>query len=473
MRVNIKERGHIIGIDVLLESTRHRTYVGRLGRSSEKGDYTFTYIDEYLYGEDSLPLGPELLLTKRVHSSKELFPSFSDRLPSPQNPAYPEYLKEFGLTVEEQDPFVLLATVGRSGPSSFVFEPVFADDLSRDDIAHFRKELGLTMRDFSIAFDISIASVLRIEKGQNSGRDVLKKLEIYKRFPEVALFEVRRNSAKLHTGIKEKIIRKLKEKMASTLIHQIDAWETESFKRFQVICEEGFQGIHQSPFKKGFWHCAFVLSDGRPDMPLKEFREILRHSKTGKTGWDVFLVPDSIDTAAYPFQGGVEVCLAEKTAFREDPGHSDFWRAEPSGRFSLLRGHQEDGLEYQANNAFDFVIILWRIAEILLYIENVTKKLGISKTSSIIRMTWTGLKGRKISTKNTEVMLSPDNNYICRQDKVFVTHVVPETDAIKSSLVQDTHKISGPLFEAFNFFSLSPDVIKNHLRTLLQSDVRW
>src|SRR5690606_29078874 len=114
-----------------------------------------SYQHSYLLKKNAIPLGPEFPLTQERFTSRKLFPSFEDRIPSKKNPAYPEYLHQFELDPEESDPIVLLSTIGRRGPSSFVFEPVRADAADRIDLATFRKSLGLTIREFAAVFDTS------------------------------------------------------------------------------------------------------------------------------------------------------------------------------------------------------------------------------------------------------------------------------------------------------------------------------
>ncbi len=191
-------------VDVFAEGLRARKYTGRLerdkGSGGEKG-FRFTYDDSYLKRSDAVSIGPELPLTGRTYFSEILFPSFSDRIPSRDNPAYPEYCVATGIDVSECDPFVLLTTIGKRGPSCFVFEAVVVDIFGPSDAVDFRYGLDLSLREFGLLFNFSPYTIQKIESGKESGRDVLKRMEIYARFPEVAWFEMNRNSAKMHTDV--------------------------------------------------------------------------------------------------------------------------------------------------------------------------------------------------------------------------------------------------------------------------------
>lgn len=196
-----------IAVDVFIESKKKRTHVGRLKYADdERKRFVFTYNESYLYDEKSITIGPEFPLTERSFSSDNIFPSFLDRIPSRQNPAYKDYCLQMGISVDEKDIFVLLTTIGRKGPSAFIFEPVFDDDYDYSELIMFRKELGLTFREFGAAFDFSPYSIQKIESGKYSGKELLKRIEIYHKFPEVAFFEIKKNRTKIHSKTYDRLL---------------------------------------------------------------------------------------------------------------------------------------------------------------------------------------------------------------------------------------------------------------------------
>ena len=173
-------------VDVYLEKQAARHYVGRL--SQFRKNFVFEYDETYRYSDNPLSFGPDLPIDKKRHSSKKLFPSFEDRIPSKQNPAYEEYCQSVGISPDEKNPFVLLAKLGRKGPSSFIIAPVLeSPSFSGEDLKRFRKRLNLSMREFADLFDISVASIYRIENNKMSGTQVLKEVSVYYNFPKTAL----------------------------------------------------------------------------------------------------------------------------------------------------------------------------------------------------------------------------------------------------------------------------------------------
>lgn len=207
--------GKVPSVLVYLERRKSRKLVGELTYDFRKKMYTFVYDKAYLRA-NLIPLGPELPLSPKKFTSPILFEPFIDRLPSKENPAYKEYCDAENIDVTEQDPFVLLTTIGRRGPSSFIFERKKQGPLGAQELKVFRQELGLTTREFAIGFAIGTKTLVSIENGHSSGRDVMKRLELYIRFPDVALFEFRRNCAAIHRDKRKVVERILSERKAKS-----------------------------------------------------------------------------------------------------------------------------------------------------------------------------------------------------------------------------------------------------------------
>jgi HipA-like protein len=200
-------------IAVFLEKRKTRQYVGSLTYLKNEKVFEFTYDENYLYAKRIIPLGPEFPLTQRSFRSKKLFPSLKDRIPSKENPAYPEYCQAMGISENESNPIILLGTIGKKGASSFVFEPVYETTFSPEDLRNFRQELGLTTREFSLCFDLPRLALMQIENGRSAGKEILKRIELYLHFPEVALFEIQRYGGAINHHKKRNAIKVLKAKL--------------------------------------------------------------------------------------------------------------------------------------------------------------------------------------------------------------------------------------------------------------------
>jgi HipA-like protein len=187
---------NLIAVDAYIESGKSRIFVGRL--TQKEDGFVFEYDSLYLRINTAVSIGVELPLTRKNFTSKSLFASLLDRIPSRKNPAYGDYCSHFGIKEEESNLLILLATIGSRGPSSIVFEPVFPPSFRREDLKEYRVAIGLSTREFALLFDISASTLNRIENGTASGRDIMRRMEIYAKFPNVALFEINRNRPYVH-----------------------------------------------------------------------------------------------------------------------------------------------------------------------------------------------------------------------------------------------------------------------------------
>jgi len=253
------------------------------------------------------------------------------------------------------------------------------------------------------------------------------------------------------------------------VVSDVETWEKEAAGRFEFLRGERISVKKNDPFSTGFWQASFVIDAGTPFISLKDFLEILRASKTGRTGWDIGWVPTRAGITPYPYKNGIEVWLAEDGD--KGPGHSDFWRAEPTGRFSLFRGYQEDDSDFTIKSdkkLLDFSLVLWRISEFLLYLENFAKNLDLQHAKASVKLNWRGLLGRQICYhKGFSVMYDKD---VSTNEAVESSLRIPECGRIKHNLIKNVHEATKPLFESFNFFSLTEGQVKDHIKVLFDPD---
>jgi transcriptional regulator with XRE-family HTH domain len=247
--------------------------------------------------------------------------------------------------------------------------------------------------------------------------------------------------------------------------------EKEAAGRFEYLRNTRIDKSKKDPFNEGYWQASFVLNIEPLDISLIELLNILKASKTGRTGWDIGWVPTRSEIAPYPFKSGIEVWLAEDGD--KDSGHSDFWRAEPRGRFSLFRGFQEDGGDFigkSERKLLDFSIVLWRVSEFLLYLENFSKKLNLGDVSATVKFHWHGLENRRLWNHNDMFSVIENETDICNQESIESLLNIGSCERIKNNLIDDVHKITLPLFESFNFFSIEKSKIKKLVKKLFDPD---
>lgn len=194
-------------LNIFHEGRKRRIFVGELIYSKEQEIYELIYDESYVYSDTAIPLGPELDLFKLHHRSEKgkLFKSLQDRIPSKENPAYKDYCASQGISSDEKNPIILLGSIGKRGPSSFIFEPVYNSSFTKEDIKKLRNEIGITQHDLAKVLDISIATLARLEKGTSHDTNTIKRIEIFFKFREVALWELKQTGSWLHSEVLTKL----------------------------------------------------------------------------------------------------------------------------------------------------------------------------------------------------------------------------------------------------------------------------
>jgi HipA-like protein len=189
---------------VYSEGARIKIFVGSLKRIN-KGLFQFEYTREYLKSKGAIGIGQDLPISKIKHTTKSptLFASFADRIPSRSNPAYGEYCEDTGISPDENNPIVLLTTIGRRGPSTFVFEPIYLTEEEQVPLRlkEFRKKTGVSLRIVAEAFNFNFVTLQRVEQGTSKDRNTIRLLHIYLHNASLARWVITINSPKLSQKI--------------------------------------------------------------------------------------------------------------------------------------------------------------------------------------------------------------------------------------------------------------------------------
>ena len=202
--MNLKAQANKLNKKILVfaETKRRRVLIGELSYNNSSNKYEFVYNEKYISIKQATPLGPEFPFSKTKHISKkgQLFPSLLDRIPERKNPAYKDYCKSQGISIDEKDLIILLGTIGRKGPSSLIFELVDREEsFTSKDVKEFRKKLGITIHDFALAFDISEITLIRIETNKSKDKNILQKIEMFNKFPDTALWQIKKRRPWIHS----------------------------------------------------------------------------------------------------------------------------------------------------------------------------------------------------------------------------------------------------------------------------------
>lgn len=215
-------------------------------------------------------------------------------------------------------------------------------------------------------------------------------------------------------------------------------------------------------YRYGTYSTSYILDGGRAVGSLPELRRRLRGAVGSETGWPAWQLAEGTHHRARPIDGGIE-CWFDDTTFK-DSAHSDFWRAEPTGRLSLIRGYDEDGRDspLKPGTGIDLTLPVWRIAECLRHAGRLADATGADRVGFMVR--WEGLQGRTLENyANNRRRLT--GRYECAQSSVtsYVEFSAAETEP---SLISLTESLVAPLFEAFDFFEPPPDLYEDEVERM-------
>lgn len=242
---------------------------------------------------------------------------------------------------------------------------------------------------------------------------------------------------------------------------RLESWITESRRRWQSLVDSRSTDGVSKRFRHGVWTAAYSVLGDFPRPPLQDLMAILQQARGHETGWVPWWVPTRNEIKPYPFDGLVECWLVDGSY--PDPAHSDFWRASPEGMMYLLRGYQEDSRPQttEPGTVFDLTLPIWRVGECLLHAEQFARLLGEPSAPVLFSFTFQGLAGRVLTSwASPERYLSIDRK--ARQGEVTSTLQI-EANTISTVLPEAVLTIVRPLYEIFEFFSPSPDMLQQEL----------
>lgn len=223
----------------------------------------------------------------------------------------------------------------------------------------------------------------------------------------------------------------------------------------------------------GVWEVGLILKGDVPHHSTnQEFLNLLSSSNPAYTGWPVWVDSRrfSEDNHPYVINGVWEALLVKLHSEWFD--HIDFMRIDPKGKFFLRRALEDDmersDSSPQALTALDLGLTIIRTAEAIAVGMAFASSMGClsEETTLAFAFKWTKLKGRELSSWANRLRWIP-HGYSAYQDEVIAFVNVP-LDLPLSVLPQYVNQVVQPLFEIFNGFTLSADIVEEMTRNLIE-----
>jgi hypothetical protein len=217
----------------------------------------------------------------------------------------------------------------------------------------------------------------------------------------------------------------------------------------------------------GNYELSFEIVGVSPAPSFTELRNRLDEARRIKhTGWGPFVSLSRADLAPNIVDDTVEAWLGEPDALRRlsrTPDHCDFWRANRQGFLFLQRGYDEDNPETaQPGTVIDFTLPIWRVGEALLFVSRLSRTF-VGNPSVSVRVRYSGLRGRELTTLNRHIFLSPGRR--CADDEVRLEAQATAVQ-LEDNIVEVVHSLLCPLYERFDFFELPLEAVARQLEEM-------
>lgn len=203
---------------------------------------------------------------------------------------------------------------------------------------------------------------------------------------------------------------------------------------------------------------------GVPESSLKRMMDRLREAdQIQLTGWGPFVNIGRSPIGPHPVDNVIEAWMGYENEGRYGDHHADFWRVDPRGLLYEIRGFEEDFTDKaKPATAFDATMPIWRVGETMLYVARLARTYE-GDAEIRMRAEYTGLKGRQIASIF-------DRMYAIRRGTSMSDRKVLEmqvtTTQIEDNLAEVLLSFLLPLYEQFDFSTVSIDVVNAELRRL-------
>ncbi len=247
------------------------------------------------------------------------------------------------------------------------------------------------------------------------------------------------------------------------------SWFSESANRWQERIAH-LPPDHEARMPNGHYSVGYTLQGDFKVLPFDQLVAAVDRATMRYTGWPQFWVPTRKEIEPRPYHDSIEVWLgSDESSVLEDAAHSDFWRVSQSGKAFLIRGFQEDGIDYgeRPGQSLDLTVPVWRVAETFLHAAALADQLGDPSSKVAFKFAWTGLKGRQL-TVNANSSRYLREGHKTYQDQ-YSTTISATGSEISNFLPELVSQVISPLYQYFSFFSLPSNLVVEEIGKMRQN----
>jgi hypothetical protein len=245
----------------------------------------------------------------------------------------------------------------------------------------------------------------------------------------------------------------------------------------QALTKRNFTLPEHGLPEHGIWEVGLILIGQVPDHAAnQEFLNLLSSSNPNYTGWPVWLDGRRLgeDNRPYPLNEVWEALLISLSSRWPDRDFIEFMRFDPKGKFFLMRALEDDmasrtrpDTSPQPLTTLDCGLAIIQTAEAIAVGIEFAKSMGClpEETTLAFAFKWTKLAERRLSSRTNLLQWIP--GVLAHQNEV-ITFVNVPLDIPLSALSQYVNQVVKPLFEVFEGFNLSKDVVEDMTRNLIE-----
>lgn len=253
------------------------------------------------------------------------------------------------------------------------------------------------------------------------------------------------------------------------------AYSDSSIKIWSSLVSELGPDEKPDRYSHGIWHISYSILGDYDKPNFKQLLEILKKVEDHKSGWPPWVIPSTYGIRPYKSGDSIECWI--KSARIKDGAFSDFWRVSTDVHLFLLRGYYEDSqIAASARSAvlfpqsmgitpgtfLDPIQPVRRMGECLLHAGRLATELNASGPI-YFKAVWKGLKNRKLFSMTPPFpFFREETSHEC----AVSSDITEPVERISTHLPEIVKELTNPLFNSFDFFDLSLEIIKREISEL-------
>ena len=210
---------------------------------------------------------------------------------------------------------------------------------------------------------------------------------------------------------------------------------------------------------------AFGIEPSKLLFTQRDLLDAARQSTVDTFGWPIGVLLNREDARPRPTGSGVHAEVAFELGSTEQS--FDLWELRTNGDFYTILSLFEDQRQHGEELFFDTRIV--RVAEAFLYCGRLYTNLGVPRDAQIhMTIKHGGLEGRTLTASSPGRRLSMGYTSDVDISEVSLGFALGEIDAALTDLVR---RVTGPLFELFDFFRLGAEVHDDIVDRFVRGDL--